>query len=371
MNKFKKPRVGVPKPKLPRKLRRKDKEQRTQEAISSLPKITNETVAEHREEVLRGARKYIYPLEHSKHRIVKVSVALLVVAFISFFVYIGLALYKFQSTSGFIYRVTQIVPLPVAKAGPRFVAYENYLFELRRYIHYYQTQQRVDFSSKGGKEQLSRYKPVAMQAVVDAAYVKMLAEQHNITVSEKEVDAALDSLRAQNKLGSSNQELSDVTKEFFGWSVDDLRRELKQELLAQKVAATLDTGAQGRANAAHAQLQGGADFAAVAKQLSEDEATKPNGGQYADTAITLASTEVPPAVVQQLYKMKVGEISGVVTTGNSLEIVKLTGNADGKLQAAHISFKLKDPSAFVAPLQKEKPTDYYISVGKIQTQPQQ
>ncbi len=366
--KFNKPRVGVPKPKLPKRLRRKDREQRTQEAISSLPKITNETVAEHREEVLRGARKYIYPLEHSKHRIVKISVSLLIVAVVGFFVYVGLALYKFQSSSAFVYRVTQVIPFPVAKAGSRFVAYENYLFELRRYIHYYQTQQHVNFNDKNGKKQLERYRPLAMQEVVDAAYVKVLAGEHNISVSNKEVDAALDSLRAQNKLGSSNQELADVTKEFFGWSVDDLRRELAQELLAQKVAATLDTGAQKRAEVAYAQLQGGTDFATLAKQVSEDTATKANGGQYADTAITLASTDVPPAVVQQLLKMKVGEVSPVIATGNSLEIVKLTGSSDGKMQAAHISFNLKDISEFIAPLQKQKPTHYYISVGKVQAQ---
>ncbi len=355
--KFKKPHIAVPK-----RLRRKDKETRTQEAINSLPKITNETVAEHREEVLRGARKYIYPLEHSKHRIVKVSVGLLIVALVGFFVYVGLALYKFQSSSAFIYRVTQVVPLPIAKAGARFVDYENYLFELRRYIHYYETQQRVDFGSRDGKEQLNRYRPLAMKEVVDAAYVKVLASRNGVTVSSSEVDAALDSLRAQNKLGTSNQELGDVTKEFFGWSVDDLRRQLTQELLAQKVAAKLDTATQDRAQAAYAQLQGGADFTTLAKQLSEDQATKPNGGQYADTAITLASTDVPPAVVQQLLKMKVGEVSPIVTTGNSLEIVKLTANDNGKMQAAHISFKLKDTSEFIAPLQKQKPTKYFISV---------
>src|SRR5580692_3168737 len=35
--------------------------------------ITNETIAEHRESVLSGARKYIYPLQHSKRRILVVS----------------------------------------------------------------------------------------------------------------------------------------------------------------------------------------------------------------------------------------------------------------------------------------------------------
>src|SRR5882757_2733849 len=57
------------------------------EAIQNLPQITNETVAEHREEVLSSARKYIYPLSHSKHRVVVVTAGLLVTAIIVFFAY--------------------------------------------------------------------------------------------------------------------------------------------------------------------------------------------------------------------------------------------------------------------------------------------
>ena len=357
-----KPNLRIPKPRLPKRLRRVGKEERTQEAISSLPRITNETVAEHREEVLSSARKYIYPLEHSKHRIVKISVTLLVLAVISFFIYTTLALYKFQSTNGFIYRVTQLLPFPVAKAGPRFVAYENYLFELRRYEHYYRTQQHTDFSTKDGKQQLESYRPQAMKEVVDAAYVKDLAAKHNVSVSSKEVVAALDALRAQNKLGNSNQELAEVTNEFFGWSIDDLKRELQQELLAQKVANTLDTATQARANAAYSQLQNGADFTTMAKQVSEDPSTKANGGQYADTAITVSSTDVPTQVVQQLQTMKVGDVSPVIFAGSTLEIVKLTANDNGKMQASHISFNIADISTYIGPLQKTHPTHYYISI---------
>src|SRR4051812_29151677 len=50
------------------------------ESLNDLPRITNETVAEHREQVLRGARKYIYPLQHSRANIIKVSVTLFVAA---------------------------------------------------------------------------------------------------------------------------------------------------------------------------------------------------------------------------------------------------------------------------------------------------
>jgi hypothetical protein len=74
-------------------------EERTAEALSNLPRITNETVAEHREEVLSSARKYIYPLQHSRGRIIKISTTLFIVAVAVFFAYCGTALYKLRSTA--------------------------------------------------------------------------------------------------------------------------------------------------------------------------------------------------------------------------------------------------------------------------------
>lgn len=349
-------------PPVPKRFKRVKGEERIQEAFENIPKITNETVAEHREDVLKGARKYKYPLQHSKHRIVIISIGLIVVAVLAFFVYTTLALYKFQSSSAFMYRVTQVLPFPVARAGKHFVSYENYLFELRRYEHYYQTQQRVDFGGKDGQRQLERYKPVAMDDVVQAAYVKQLAAQHHVSVSRAELDAELASLRAQNQ--TSNQELADVTGKFFGWSLDDLKRELKQELLAQKVAATLDTTAQAKAASVLAQLQAGGDFGTLAAQNSDDVATKANGGQYANTAITAASTDVPPAVVRELQTMQVGQISQVIQAGSTLEIVKLIANNNGKFTATHISFNITPIDTFVAQYTKTHPTHTYIKVGE-------
>ena len=86
------------KPKLhklvPKKLRKKQPAQPNQEQTlgEGVPRITNETVAAHREEVLGSARKYIYPLQHSKHKIVLISTALFITAFIAFFTYTMLAL---------------------------------------------------------------------------------------------------------------------------------------------------------------------------------------------------------------------------------------------------------------------------------------
>lgn len=349
-------------PQVAQRFRKPTLQQQTEAALSNVPRITNETVAEHREEVLKGARKYKYPLEHSKHRIVIVSSVLLVAALIGFFVYTGLSLYRYQSTSLFMYRVSQVLPLPVAKAGGRWVSYESYLFELRRVMHYYETQQQVDFTTDTGKQQLKTYRPRALEQVITFAYVKDLAAQNNIRVTEQEVNDAISVLRTQNQLAAGDDELEAVMQKFFGWSLGDLRRQLRDELLAQKVAAKLDTAAFSKAQNVVLQLKNGTDFAALAAQSSDDANTKANGGQYTDAAISMKSQEVPPQVVRELGKLQPGAVSGIITTPTSFEVVKLLSKENGAYKAAHIQITFSPIESFVQPLQKKNPPKKFIKV---------
>jgi hypothetical protein len=360
------------KPKLPKTIRRPFKrasrlagkptlstEEKVSDALSNVPRITNDTVADHREEVLSSARKFIYPLRHSKHRIVRISLALLTLVLIVFFSFCGLSLYKLQSTSGFIYDVARIVPFPVAKTGKYWISYESYLFELRRNMHYYQTQQQSDFSSKDGKAQLSRLKHQALIQVTQDAYIKQLASQYHVTVSDQAVTDQLALVRSENRLGNSDRVFREVLNEFWGWTEADFRRELKQQLLAQAVEAKLDTVTNARAQVALKQLQGGADFAALATRVSDDPATKATGGQYPN-ALTLSNREIPPAITAELFRLKPGQVSGIVNNGYSLDIVKVLDASGGSIHAAHIQFNFKNITAYTKPLQVKEPVHYYI-----------
>lgn len=338
-------------------LKRRRQLETPQEVIQGIPRITNETVAEHREEVLSSARKYIYPLQHSAHRVVIISISLLVFFVIAFVTYCLLALYKFDSTSTFIYRVTQVIPFPAAKAGSRYVAYENYLFELRHYIHYYQTQQRVDFNSESGKQQLAEFRKRAMNRVIDYAYIKELAEKHKVSVTDTELNDAIHLVRSQNRLGSNDQVFEDVLKEFWGWSVSDFKRELRQQMLTQKVVSTLDTTTQARAKQAEQRLQAGEDFAAVAK-TSDDAATRETGGAYGFT-ISQSDRNLSPQIIDTLFKLEVGQTSKIINTGAGLEIIKLTQKDGTKVQASHIVFNFKPVNDYLKPLKdQEKPRQF-------------
>lgn len=378
---MKKPKKIIKKPKLPSGLKRpvqgagkgvsklaektpfkqtKTAEEKMTEALSNVPRITNETLSEHREEVLRGARKYIYPLQHSKHRVVKISVGLLVVGIVGFFALIGLSLYKFQSTSGFIYDVTKIIPLPVAKAGDKWISYESYLFELRRNMHYYQTQQQATFETKDGKAQLKRLKQQAMSQVVQDAYVKELAAQNSVNISDQQVDNQLQLVRNQNRLGSNERVFKEVLNQFWGWSETDFKRELKGQMLSQAVVSKLDTKTNDKAQKALSQLKSGTDFGTLATQVSEDPLTKATGGLY-PAPITPSDRNLAPAVTSVIFKIPAGQISDIINTGYTLEIIKVIDKTgDTSLHASHIQFNFQDVNTYVKPLQQSKPSHQYI-----------
>lgn len=366
LKKSKLPRPSKPKrlkrPKLQRPFKRaKAPEERVTEALSNVPRITSDTVEEHREEVLSTARKYIYPLQHSKRHVVRNSILILVAVMVAFLVYCGLALYKFQSTGGFIYGVTKVIPFPIAKVGPSWVSYESYLFDLRRDMHYYHTQQSADFSTSGGKEQLERLKRQAMNEVVQDAYIKQLAGQHDISVSNQAVNDEVALLREQNRLGNSDRVFREVLNEFWGWNEADFKRELKEQLLQQAVVAKLDTSTNSRAEAALKQLQGGADFAAVAQQASDDASTKASGGQLPN-AIASNDRSLPPALTAELFKLKPGQTSGIIDTAYTLEIVKVTERNGDSLRAAHIQFQYQPITNYIKPLQAREPPKEFIKV---------
>jgi parvulin-like peptidyl-prolyl isomerase len=351
-------------PKLPAKRpfkRRPAPEERLKEAFANVPKITNETVAEHREDVLAGARKFIYPLKHSRRRVVAISSTIFIAAVVIFMAYVSVSLYRFQSTSGFLYGVTKVIPFPVAKAGDSWVSYNSYLFELRHYMHYYETQQGVDFDSKSGKEQLANFKKQALQQVSNDAYVKQLAKKYRVRVSDRAVNNQVDLVRSQNRLGTSRNEFREVLNEFWGWDENDFKRSLKQQMLAQAVVAKADTNTNKLANGALAQLKSGADFATLAGQVSQDEATKGNGGQYPE-AIDSNNADIPAIVMQKLFKLHPGQYSDIINTGYTLEIVKVNGVQDRKVQASHIVFTFRPIDEYVAPLKAKHKTQNYIAV---------
>lgn len=323
-------------------------------------RITNDNLADHREEVLDGARKYKYPLRQPKHRLVKISISIAIIAIVGFFTYCTLALYKFKADTPFLYQVTKVIPFPVARIGSDFVSYESYLFEVNHYVYYYKTQQNVDFSSESGKQQLAQFKKRAMQKVINDAYVKEIAREKGITVTNQEVNDRINLIKSQNRIGTSDKEFQDVLREFWNWSVSDFKRSLKQQILTEKVTAALDTDAQAKAQKALEEINSGKDFEKIAKGVSEDPSTKNSGGEFG-FLIDKSNRDISPETIDVLFKLKPGQVSGVINVGYGLEIVKNLEQKGDSVKAAHIIFNFKDINQYLGPIKDQRKARTYVS----------
>lgn len=328
---------------------------------SKLPYITNETVAEHREEVLSGARKYIYPLQHSRHKIVWLSVAVTLVALITFITFSLLSLYRFQSTSTLTYRITQAVPFPIARANGRFVSYESYLFELRRNVHYYENQQKINFASDEGATLKEELKKQALEQAVNDAYVKSLAEENNVSVSTAELEKEIDLMIKQDRLGNDSRMLEDVLRDYWGWNMNDFKRLFRQQMLARKVASKVDTDAHDKAKSALEELKSGKEFSEVVNKYSDDELSKDQGGDYG-SEITMASRDIPARVTDVIFSQKPDSVSEIIEADSTLEIVKTISINDGKAKAAHIQINLKPIDERISELRKTSPPRLFVGI---------
>jgi parvulin-like peptidyl-prolyl isomerase len=201
-----------------------------------------------------------------------------------------------------------------------------------------------------------------MAQVTEDAYVKQLAAKNNVTVSSKAVNNQVALVRSENRLGNSERVFNDVLNQFWGWDQNDFKRELKQQLMQQAVVAKLDTKTNADANAALKQLQAGTDFATLAKTSSQDANTAANGGTY-PAAITATSRDVSPTITANLFKLKPGQVSAIINTGYTLEIVKVIDATTGSLHAAHIQFNFQPISKYTKPLHQQTPPKTYIKVN--------
>lgn len=342
-----------------RRLRLSKKSRAVAPVEEPVSRVTNETVAEAREDVLKSARKFVYPLTHSKHKVLMISTVLTTLVVIAFLSVMLVSLYKKKDSSNFTYHVTQVLPFPIARVGPSFVLYENYLFELKRYIYYYNNVEKIDFDSPKYKPQLDDQKKKILDRVINQAYIKKIAKEKDISVSEDEIDNRLESLKKQNRLGNNDKVFEDTLRDFYDWSVSDFRRSIRNDILTSKVLAVIDIDTRTRANKALDELKSGGDFAAITAKYSDDTITKDLGGEipgYLDPKDRNSSSEE----VQALSTLKVGEVSEAVNLGYGLEIIKKLEDKDGKYHFAHILFTFKSIDQALNDEKAKNKTSVYI-----------
>ena len=324
----------------------------------SSARITNETVAEYREQILAGGRKFKYPVQYSKHKLL-INTAIIVVSTIVLgSILIWYQLYVAQSTSNLTYRVTQLLPLPVASIDGELVRYSDYLRKYRSSIHFLETQDNFSRNTADGKRQANFVKRQQLDTALRDAYVNKLAKQYDVEVTNREVDEFIKTELDTKKVSQRAFERT-VLADYYGWSMNEYRAVVKTSLLKRKVAFAIDDKARKKIETVQAALRKGSKFSDVAKKYSDDATTRNKGGE----AGTLRASAVDPdGIAAKLSRVSVGKTTGVIQGRDGYYIAKLDEKSGSTMHYSIIKVSLDELDNQFKSIKESDKTSEYITI---------
>jgi len=324
-------------------------------------RITTDTLAEHREKVLAGGRKFKYPVQYQRHRLVINALAIGIGAVV---LLIGIGwymLYSAQNTSEFMYRVAKVVPVPVAMVDGEPVHYSDYLMKYRSAEHYLLEKEQIDGKSEDGKSQLNYVKSQAMDDAIADAYATKLARSLDITVTDADLEAFLKQQRQSSDGEVTEATYNAVIRDYYGWSPSEYREAMASKLLRQKVAYAIDTKASDISSKAAQTIKAGTtDLKAVAAHLNgaQADAVKYTAGAWVpknnqDGGLALAAAALQKGQVSEPIK---------TTSGNGYYYVRLLDSNDTQVQYEYIHVPLTELTHRLEQIEKDNKLTKFITI---------
>lgn len=225
-------------------------------------------------------------------------------------------IYGFQKDTKALRQMTNIFPLPVAIVGPDTVWANTYYQQL------------------GFLENFSKYSKQALPADAQKQLLDQLIENRiiaretrkiGVKTTKPEIDDAIKAVSDQNN-GMEN--VNKLLKDIYGMTLTDfeelvhdqiLRDKARTELLEQVHVRHILLSNEGKAKEILDKTrQPNADFAALAKEFSEDTASKENGG---DLGFVARGLGLDPAFEEAAFKAELKKPTDLVKTQFGFHII--------------------------------------------------
>jgi peptidyl-prolyl cis-trans isomerase SurA len=224
-----------------------------------------------------------------------------------------------------------------------------------------------ELSGRNRDAQLLLIRRRMLDLLVDERLMMIQAQQLKLGVTSEEIDRALAEIRKQN-----NVDMDDLIKALRqqGMTLAQYRQDLRKQILRLKVVNASvrakisvsddevrtyydqnvrKAGTQRTVRASHIYIaipdgaspqevarrrrlagdlveraRGGADFAKLAREYSEDAATKNEGGDLG----YFTRGSLPPAVEEIVFNMDVGDVRGPIRAARGFHVIKLLARKD-------------------------------------------
>ena len=284
------------------------------------------------EEVLAAGRKFKYPLQWTKYRVVVNTILISFVVIGIIFVAGWLALYRFNMTDDMLFRITKILPVPVANVDGKNVRFSDYLMFYRSSILSIERQSGQVDNQSSLETLRSQYMRAALSEAEEFAYAQKLANELDITVSSEEVASEFERHRNIGGVERSEEGFLKIIQENFGLDKSEYERMLYLTLIRAKVEIAIDEDANTIADKVESLLaENGGNYAQVAEALGDNIIYEETGGM-------VSSQNIDGGRASEAIKLEPGGESGrfVSINGDGYYFVKLIDKTETEVNFVSI-----------------------------------
>ena len=245
-----------------------------------------------------------------------------------------------------------VPPDAIALVGDRAIPKSEYDRLLSQAEATYEAREQ-EFPAAGTPE-FAQLRNALVRSLVEQAQFEIAAEELGITVTDEELDTRLEELKEQFFEGDDAQYQEELVKQ--GLTQEQVLKDLRTRMLSEKIFEEVTSEVtvedpdieayyeenktqfeqpasrevrhilvknKARADEIHAQLGNGGDFAKLAKQFSQDPASKDEGGNFtAQKGATVAPFD------KVAFELETGELSEPVKTQFGWHIIEAVGDVE-------------------------------------------
>ena len=190
----------------------------------------------------------------------------------------------------------------------------------------------IDPSSEEGQANLAQARDWVLNVMIEQVLTEQASAAAGVIVSDAEVDAYMQEMIAEN----GGEEAFQAKLAEWGETYEDAWREVRAQLIGMAMTQRVIDSVPATAEQVHArhilvdtlqeaerilaQLQTGADFAALASAYSQDTSTRESGG---DLGFFPRGILVAPEVEEAAFALQPGQFSGVISSELGYHIVQV------------------------------------------------
>lgn len=244
----------------------------------------------------------------------------------------AILIYPQKAESRFAEALSILYPLPAVRVENSFIWSHRFLQRLR-FLNTFNAQAPQDLSVRPPAS--NELREQIMEGLIEDQVILLEAKKLGVRVSQEELDIAYDAQKRQI------ENFETKIKQLYGMSVTEFRMVLAERILKEKVKGAALTQVKVRhilttsasaANEAKKQLEGGKDFASVAKDFSQDAQTKDTGGELGAWTKGELATQIGQNFEDAAFQLEIGKLSDPVETKYGFHVIQVAEKSGSNSQ---------------------------------------